>query len=44
MFKISLVQTGIIGKLYPITLTTESYYNACLPLLSKLFAWLLDSI
>ena len=28
----------------PITLSTNSYSNACLQLLSKSFAWLLDSI
>ena len=44
MFKISLVQTGIIGKLYPIILSTESYPNVCLQLLYQLFAWLLASM
>ena len=44
MFGISLVQPGIIDKLYPITLSTISCSNACLQLLSKSFAWLLDSI
>ena len=34
MFRLSLVQTGIIGRLYPITLSTNSYSNACLQLLS----------
>ena len=44
MFKISLVQTGIIGKLYPITLSAKSYSNACLQLYYQLFAWLLASM
>ena len=47
MFRISLDLLIIIGSnrySLPITLFTKSYSNACLQLLSQLFAWLLDSM
>ena len=47
MFRISLVLLIIIGSnkySLPITLSTESYSNACLQQLYQLFAWLLASM
>ena len=47
MFRISLVLLIIIGShrySLPITLSTNSYSNACLQLLYQLFAWLLASM
>ena len=47
MFRISLVLLIIIGSnrySLPIILSPNSYSNACLQILSKSFAWLLDSI
>ena len=47
MFRISLVLLIMIGSnrySLPITLSTESYSNACLQQLYQLFAWLLASM